>query len=154
MTEPTPEQWEWLFGFDVGASSKAIWRTMIGAEGRPDAYWPDTAAYPRDPSDFGRCWRLLARFPEWRERLGEMRKYGPVWSALVSEWDAIEAVYVEEMDGKRAPHTYALMQDVIRRAKYAPIPGVEDAIPATEPSEDDRDEYAREDAPLLQEDRR
>ena len=41
------------------------------------------------------------------------------------------------------PHCWSCAQ---HWADMAPIPGVEDAIPATEPSEDDRSEYAREDA--------
>lgn len=37
--------------------------------------------------------RLLEVMPEWKPRLGEMRKHGAVWSALVDEWDNLTALY-------------------------------------------------------------
>ena len=59
---------EWLASWDTGISSKTIWAVMTGrcSEGR------FTPGVPHDPSDFGRCYRLLAAFPAWRARLPEV----------------------------------------------------------------------------------
>jgi len=59
---------EWLHGLDTGVSSETIYSVMTGHNvltcGEGDA--------PHDPGDFGRCYRLLKLFPEWRERLAEV----------------------------------------------------------------------------------
>src|SRR6516164_3966881 len=52
----------WLEGVDTGISSETIWRTLTGET-------PSDTDVPCDPSDFGRCYRLLKIMPEWRPRL-------------------------------------------------------------------------------------
>jgi hypothetical protein len=96
----TPE--EWWRSWDTGESSKTIWRVMMGQHVTMEAT-------PRDPSDFGRCYRLLAAFPTWRARLDEMRKVRG-WAPLVDAWPELEALYVEEMSQDRAPKLYAAMK--------------------------------------------
>lgn len=81
---------EWLFGGDTGLSSKCIWRTMTGVP-EPKTH---AGAYPRDISDFGRCVQLLEKLPQWKGRLGEMRRHGAVWSALVDEWETLAALSI------------------------------------------------------------
>lgn len=83
---------EWIFYGDTGSSSKELMRHMLGVA-------TDGDSIPPDSSDFGRCWRLLAEFPEWRSRIGEMAVY-PEWAPLVPAWDELEALYVAG-DGKR-----------------------------------------------------
>jgi hypothetical protein len=72
---------KWLFGCDTGMSSKAILGHMIC--GVSDGSWPS------DGGDLGRCLRLLDLFPEWKGRIGEMARYGKVWSLYVEHWDQI-----------------------------------------------------------------
>lgn len=98
---------EWLFGNDTGLSSKTIWCTMTGTPD-PKPRWP------YDPSDFGRCHRLLQRFPEWHGRIAEMEQHGPEWRALVEVWDELEALYKEEAPSGNAPRLYKRMHELIR----------------------------------------
>jgi len=94
----------------------SIWRHMMGQNaGRA----PWGVSYPLDPDDFGRCYRLLLRVPLWRERIGEMAKYGRVWAALAAAWDELEAMWAEEVGtklerpyGKSAPKMYARMKEI------------------------------------------
>ena len=72
---------EWALSDDVGMSSLCIARTMMGIETDGD--------HPYDGGDFRRCEKLLEHIPEFRERLPEMAKVSPVWSALVDRWDEI-----------------------------------------------------------------
>lgn len=79
---------KWIVGRDTGMSSQAIWAHMMGA--------PCDGSYPYDPDDFSRCDHLLRLIPEWRPRILEMAKYGPVWARLAEAWDELEAMYVEK----------------------------------------------------------
>jgi hypothetical protein len=104
MKWATPE--EWWRSWDTGESSKTIWRVMMGQRVVPEAV-------PHDPSDFGRCHRLLAAFPEWRARLSEMRKVRG-WSALVDAWPKLEALFVEESPSGQCPKLFAAIQTCVR----------------------------------------
>jgi hypothetical protein len=49
---------------------------------------------PYDSDDFGRCFRLLERFPHWRDRMPEVaEKYKGYWADLVEVWEECEKIY-------------------------------------------------------------
>ena len=99
---------EWYRGFDTGTSSKAIYRQM---QRFPQL---DPHSWPRDPDDFGRCYRLLALAPEWRARIVEMAQHGPEWRALGLAWDELTALYEEELPSGICPKLYARMHELTR----------------------------------------
>jgi len=86
MSAITDQHIEWLMSGDTGLSSMTIFAVMTA---RP--YY--RACTPFDSSDFGRCYRLLARFPEWRDRLPEVAVAHRNWEGLVREWDELETLY-------------------------------------------------------------
>lgn len=99
---------EWLFSGDTGSSSKAICAHMLGIKNR------DMHSYPSDPSDLGRCLRLLRLIPEWAKRINEMGEYSPGWSGLVEKWEDIAQIMQDEVGidwekGRAAPLTYDAM---------------------------------------------
>jgi hypothetical protein len=98
---------DWPGCGDTGISSEAIWRHMTGLQRSAWGMSP-----PRDPADFGRCYRLLSApwAAEWRARIGEMAQY-PGWAGLVARWDELEALYREERPTGEAPKLYAAMQE-------------------------------------------
>lgn len=92
--EPVPKAPdEWIAGRDVGVSSATIWSVMTGKPSPLDRY--DT---PKDGADFGRCFRLLAHFPEWRPRLGEVADKYPAWRHIVDHWDERAAMQEPDPD--------------------------------------------------------
>lgn len=102
----------WLHSHDTGLSSEAIFHYMtLGVRG---------GSAPHDPADLGRCLRLLAAFPEWKDRMPEMVKVSPEWAAMVPHWQEIEALFLEEAGGElpsqwarwSAPRTYARMVEI------------------------------------------
>lgn len=110
----TPKQkaLQWIVGGDTGISSETLWATMMGVK----RDWP---SYPHDPSDIGRCFRLLKLIPSWKKRLGEMRRLGPCWRVLVKHWDELEKMMDEEVGidwskGRSAPKTYERMCELLR----------------------------------------
>lgn len=78
-----------------GASSKSIFRFMTTPVDEIDmeklAFY-----YPRDVDDFERNRALLLWYPEWRERLIEMRIICDEWKNLVENWSKIEQLYDED----------------------------------------------------------
>lgn len=98
---------EWLDGYDTGISSKAICRTLLGLP-------VEDPTPPRDPADFGRCYRLLKLFPDWRARLAEVAKAFPAsaWPALVACWDELTQLYELELPTGSAPKLWARMQQL------------------------------------------
>lgn len=101
----TPE--EWAAGRDTGTSSLTIYSAITGKPSHHSSF--DT---PRDPSDFGRCYRLLKLFPAWREKLSETAKLCKKWEPFVAAWDELTALYEEESPKGTAPKLYKRMQEL------------------------------------------
>lgn len=104
---------EWMMGDDTGISSKSIAAFMCGAD-LSNTYWNSP---PSDPSDLGRCLRLLERFPEWNDRLPEMASVDKRWAKVIPRWSEAAAMMAEEVGidwskGKTAPKTYEFMKSV------------------------------------------
>ncbi|PZR93527.1 MAG: hypothetical protein DI537_10440 [Stutzerimonas stutzeri] len=102
----------WIVGEHVGSSSMAIFAHMTGVKPRQGF------SNPWDPSDFGRCLRLLRAVPEWRVRLPEMARRSKAWKALCARWSEIERCMEEEVGlnwekSQSAPRTYELMKEII-----------------------------------------
>lgn len=101
----TPE--EWIASWDTGTSSETIWSVMTNHPVRRHGT-------PRDPADFGRCYRLLEKFPDWRTHLPKVAERFPEWEPLVAAWPELTALYEEEIknpDGM-APKLYARMKQL------------------------------------------
>ena len=99
----------WLLSDDTGISSKQIAAVMAGIEPR------DTWHYPSDPSDLGRCLRLLERFPNFD--VWEMRNVNGEWCHLVNHWGELKALYELEKAQRTAPKLYERMQQLFKEAK-------------------------------------
>lgn len=70
----------WLASDDTGASSKYMASILSGQ-------FSVSHNYPWDPSDFGRCIRLLEAVPELESELHKMKACSPQWAAVVDNWD-------------------------------------------------------------------
>ena len=101
----TPD--EWLASLDTGISSATIWSVMTG---RPSPF--QRVGTPSDPSDFGRCYRLLKAFPLWRRRLPEVAFAWPAWAALIASWDELTALFEEEEPTGTATKLYARLKEL------------------------------------------
>lgn len=104
---------EWERSWDTGISSRAIFDTFMG-------YGLSSfgGGVPRDPADFGRCYRLLkVAPPEWRANLSRVAERYPAWRPLVERWAELEALYEEELPTGKAPKLYALMQELVEAGR-------------------------------------
>lgn len=91
---------------DTGMSSEAVWKATLGLF--------SDKSYPFDPSDFGRCYRLIQRFPEAMGGVRALADRCGVWRHLAARWDDLVALYEEEAPSGKAPKLYALMQALER----------------------------------------
>ena len=97
---------EWILSNDTGTSSKAIWAVMMGV-GTDKEFDNGT---PSDPSDFGRCYRLLEAFPDWKARLNEVAARYPRWKAMISSWEECERLYLRDLPTGKCSELYELMK--------------------------------------------
>lgn len=116
MTESqtTPEKDErekvikWLFSGDTGASSKSLAAEFFGH--RYEHCYP-----PLDPSDLGRCLRLIKIAPSVRKCVDSLALKDDRWAKAAKVWDSIAEAMEEEVGidwskGKKAPLTYNRMR--------------------------------------------
>lgn len=99
IAELPPEE-RWWKGLDVGTSSAAIFAVFSSCFSF-EAYDFARVSVPCDADDFGRCTRLLALFPKWREELHRVADAYPEtkWPILVARWAEIEAEDVKRQTG-------------------------------------------------------
>lgn len=93
----TPE--EWWNGSDTGLSSMTIWCHMTNRWRRMPHAYEGSFPTPADSWDFGRCYRLLKLFPEWRARMPEMARLKG-WEKVASSWSDLEQLYLECSEDK------------------------------------------------------
>lgn len=76
-------------------------------------------AYPRDPSDFGRCVRLLDAAPELRQYLDRLEgvEHGPAWNAIAREWATLEAWYREDLYTGRSERLFEWLRNADGKAR-------------------------------------
>ena len=113
---------DWLANSrDTGMSSKSLAYCALGI---PEKW----SSYPLDPSDLGRCARLIARVPSVRAAVDKLaeRADQPEWKGLAPEWDRLVAMLCEESGinaekSNRADRTYDAMKAIFNAATQDPL---------------------------------
>lgn len=99
----------WLFNsHDTGISSKSLAAEFLGID------YKDRHA-PRDPSDLGRCLRLIAAVPSIRGCVDTLALKNESWAKAALAWDIISNLMIAEVGiscekGTSAPKTYLAMK--------------------------------------------
>lgn len=96
----------WLASDDVGMSSKYMAAVLSGK-------FTADFAYPHDPSDFGRCLRMIRACPEFEGLIHRMCSKGRQWEAVANNWEEWAKLYdiaAASPDGK-ATELYRLMKE-------------------------------------------
>jgi hypothetical protein len=99
---------EWLLGWDKGFSSMSL-LALLGESDRATEDAARRLRYadggqtwrqpPLDAEDFGRCSRLLDRFPPRRSRLWRVGQVNDAWCRVVVIWFELEALYAAALAG-------------------------------------------------------
>lgn len=104
----------WMDMRDTGASSTALAQSFLGyGYGREIS-----TAHPHDPSDLGRCLRLIKQIPGVRLAVDRLAVSNSNWARLAPRWDELAALMEEECgisgekNGGKAPKTYQRMREI------------------------------------------
>lgn len=100
MTERGNLLW-WLEYGEQGRSSKTMAHMLADPFLKDLINAPKPFGTPVDPDDFKRCEWLLQAVPQFRQRLGQMKQAGPVWRNLVENWDTLQKMLEEQLQGKQ-----------------------------------------------------
>lgn len=76
---------EWIVSSDTGISSKTIWSVLQGVKYSGDI--------PYDPSDFGRCYRLVKSCNITDEDLKKISKNLPNWKPYIDNWEKLTKMF-------------------------------------------------------------
>lgn len=103
MVKDLKKELEWIVSGDTGSSSEAIWCAMMGIK-------RDFYPTPCDPSDFGRCYRLLDQFHKFKMRIPELATLSAQWKVFAENWEKLGVLWLEEHGTGRCPKLYHLMK--------------------------------------------
>jgi len=101
---------QWFVGSDTGMSSQTMAAIFLGATAGNGVRF----CYPRDPADFGRCWRLVEAVPAIRDAFPVMRQVYPALTPFIDHWDELSALYLAAIESKtgKAPALYQRMNEL------------------------------------------
>jgi hypothetical protein len=109
----------WMLGGDTGVSSKSMAAIAIGVE-KGDVFGYDA---PHDPSDFGRCYRLVLCAPEVIDAFPAITKKVPAFAGILANWDELCELYERDLSTGRSEDLYNRIKElrgdsyrIIRRA--------------------------------------
>lgn len=80
----------WLVGNDTGISSMTMAGIALGADAMDHGWGTDA---PHDPSDFGRCYRLVKAVPEIRAAFPVIGARVPAFAGILENWDDLAQIY-------------------------------------------------------------
>lgn len=104
----------WLISGDTGISSETMAGIALG--GTPSSTnWRGRGDAPYDPSDFGRCYRLVQSVPSIRDDFDRIAKAVPVFAGILREWDSLCAIYERDLPTGSSEELYRRIRDL--RAK-------------------------------------
>lgn len=96
-----------IVGSDTGLSSKTMRAYFIWVDGFH-------INHPRDPSDFGRCYRLLEAVPERKYRVWELRKLSKTWENFSDNRDKLTVMYEQNVKEDWKNHKEIGMYDFMK----------------------------------------
>lgn len=102
---------DWLGGNDTGISSKNIAFEYLGNTRK------DKSFAPLDPSDLGRCIRLIRKVPTCRSAIRSLGQVHKKWKILDEHFEELTALMEDEVGinwekGSRAVKTYERMKEL------------------------------------------
>lgn len=96
---------EWLVSRDTGISSETMAAIALGAKnGLFEA--------PHDPSDFGRCYRLVQKVPAIRGVFGKIGEAVPVFAGILREWDDLTRIYERDLQSGWSEDLYRRIKEL------------------------------------------
>lgn len=99
----------WLVSGDAGISSKTMAVLALGAADHVNFIRLDA---PHDPSDFGRCYRLVKLIPQIREFFALISIKVPTFAGIICEWDSLCNLYERDFAKGKSQELYERIQSL------------------------------------------
>lgn len=109
----------WIKSDDTGESSKFLADVLRSNK----ELTADRIRVPYDPSDFGRCVRMLRVCSELKKDLPKIKGYGPIWREIFYNWEYMEDLYdkavgtAQQINWESSGELFDFMQKIHREAK-------------------------------------
>jgi hypothetical protein len=98
----------WLIGGNTGTSSETMAAIALGAT-KTNAFRMDA---PHDPSDFGRCYKLVQTVPEIRDHFPRIAKKVKPFAGILREWDALVQIYERDKPKGESTELYNRIKEL------------------------------------------
>lgn len=108
----------WLISGDTGISSETMAGIALGATPTP-GNWRSEGDAPHDPSDFGRCYRLVKAVPSIRDDFGAIGKAVPAFAGILREWDALCVIYERDLPTGQSDDLYERIRELRKEGTRA-----------------------------------
>lgn len=99
---------QWLFNENTGISSETMAAIALGTK-RGDSFGQDA---PHDPSDFGRCYRLVLAVPEIIDVFPVIAKSVPKFAGILKHWDELCALYERDLPTGKSTDLYNIIKEL------------------------------------------
>lgn len=109
-TQAQSDLGNWLINGDTGVSSQTMAAIALGATNLKTTGWNVDA--PHDPSDFGRCYRLVQTVPEIREHFPRIAKKVKTFAGILHEWDTLVWLYERDKPKGESPELYKRIKEL------------------------------------------
>ena len=105
-TKDLPAIGTWMLSGETGISSETMLGIALGGKKPSKSNWSARLDAPHDPSDFGRCYRLVQIAPSIREDFDRIGKMVPQFAGILREWDALCAIYERDLLSGKSDELY------------------------------------------------
>lgn len=95
----------WLLQDDTGISSKTMIAAMFNVDIKEVG-----GGIPHDPSDFGRCYRLIKAIPEVVSGFPNLISQYPEWAPYIENWDRLTSLYERDLKSRISSELLRVMR--------------------------------------------
>lgn len=99
----------WMVAGDSGISSETMASIALDVE-KKDSFG---LRPPSDPSDFGRCYRLVMAVPEIIDVFPHIARKVPKFKGILDNWDELCALYERDLSKKKSVEMYNRMKELL-----------------------------------------
>lgn len=107
-TQAQRELGNWILHGNTGISSETMAAIALGAT-NASGYRADA---PHDPSDFGRCYKLVQAVPEIREHFPRIAKKVKQFAGILREWDDLVRIYERDKPKGESDELYKRIREL------------------------------------------
>lgn len=99
---------QWLANGDTGVSSETMVAISMGAVASDETGFDA----PYDPSDFGRCYKLVKAVPELRDQFKRIGEIVPTFAGILQNWDELCETFERDAPKGRSDDLYSRIKEL------------------------------------------